>query len=216
LPDATVFALDLPGRGRSAGPGLQTVAGYAGVLVAWLEALAIPQAVFVGHSMGGAIAQTLALDHADRVAGLVLIGTGARLRVHPDLLDGLLRAPELVYDQMTAWMWAESVPEAVRELGRARLGEVDPAVLRGDFLACDAFDERARVGGITAPTLVIGGTADRMMPLKFSQFLADQIVGAELVRVEGGGHMLPLEQPDVVAGAVADWLARRLTIPGAR
>lgn len=208
LPGATVLVPDLPGHGRSAGPGRQTITAYAEVLLAWLEALNIPQAIFVGHSMGGAIAQIMALDHSDRVAGVVLIGTGARLPVHPDFLSMLPATPAPVYDRMAAWMWAEDVPAELPRLTRTRLDENDPVVAHGDLLACDTFDTRDRIGQIDVPALVIGGTADRMAPFKFSVTLAEQIPAAELVTIEGGGHMMTLEQPQTVAEAMTAWLDR--------
>lgn len=207
MPDAHVFALDLPGHGRSAGPGHQQISAYAAVIVALLDALEIEQAIIGGHSMGGAITQTLALEYADRVAGLILVGTGARLRVHPDILGSILDDPDLVYDTITNWAWGENVPEDMRALGRQRLGTNDPQSVYGDYLACNKFDIMAQVAQIAAPTLVIGGTADRMTPLKYGAYLAEQIGGAELVTVEGGGHMMALEQPDLVGAAVSNWLA---------
>jgi len=83
---------------------------------------------------------------------------------------------------------------------------VNPRVVWGDFAACDRFDIRERVGEITAPTLVITGSEDRMTPPKFGQWLAERIPGARFVLVEGAGHMVMLEKPDQVASAVREWL----------
>lgn len=209
LPHATVLTPDLPGHGRSPGRGRRAVATYAGDMIALLDTLGIARAIVGGHSMGGAVAQTLALEAPARVAGLILIGTGARLRVHPDILNGLSVNPDPVYDLLVAWHWAENTPQHLLDRSRQQLAATDLEVLHGDYVACDAFDVMAEVGRITAPTLVIGGTADRMTPLKYSAYLADQIPGAELVSVPGGGHMMALEQPQVVAGAVRAWLEKQ-------
>ncbi len=90
LHNANVYALDLPGHGRSEGPGHGTIADYAAFVVAFMDALDIQQAVIAGHSMGGATALTAALNHPQRVAGLLLVGTGARLRVLPRILEGTM------------------------------------------------------------------------------------------------------------------------------
>jgi pimeloyl-ACP methyl ester carboxylesterase len=87
LPGQPVFALDLPGHGKSTGLGQQSIPAYAGAILSWLDAMQINQAIFVGHSMGGAISQYLGLKNPDRTAGLGLVGTGARLRVLPSILD---------------------------------------------------------------------------------------------------------------------------------
>jgi pimeloyl-ACP methyl ester carboxylesterase len=77
LPGTIVYALDLPGHGKSRGTGRSTIADYADWLGSFLAALLVPAAVCIGHSMGGAIAQQLALTHPDRTAALVLVATGA-------------------------------------------------------------------------------------------------------------------------------------------
>ncbi len=64
-----------------------------------------------------------------------------------------------------------------------------------------------RLGEIKAPTLVVGATADEMTPAKYSQFLASRIPGAQLLLVEGAGHMVQLEQPEVVGRRVAEFVA---------
>jgi len=125
LPGAVVYALDLPGHGRSTGSGRQTVGEYVAMLVSLLDALNLPDAVIVGHSMGSAVALEMALAHPDRVRGLVLVGSGARLRVAPAILQvmerlGEIHAPTLVIsgtaDQLTpvkyASFLAQSIPGA--------------------------------------------------------------------------------------------------------
>lgn len=208
LPGAVVYALDLPGHGRSRGRGRSSIAEYADAIVRWMEAIGLPAAVWVGHSMGGAIAQWAALHHPERVAGLVLIATGARLRVSPRILEGLRSDFPRTVDLILEWSWGPAAPARWVEEGRRMLLAMDPAVVEGDYRACDAFDVMDRLGEIRAPTLVIGGTADRMTPIKYAEYLAAHIPGAELVRIEGAGHMVMLEQPEAVAEAVRSFLNR--------
>lgn len=207
LSGAVVYALDLPGHGRSSGQGRSSIAAYAQVVVDWMSAVGLSRAVWVGHSMGGAIAQWAALHHPERVAALVLIATGARLRVSPEILEGLRTDFQRTVDRITEWSWGISPPARWVENTRHLLLSTDPALIEGDYRACDAFDVMDRLGEIRAPTLVIGGTADRMTPIKYAEYLAAHIPGARLVRVEGAGHMVMLEQPEVVAAAIRDFLA---------
>jgi pimeloyl-ACP methyl ester carboxylesterase len=93
------------------------------------------------------------------------------------------------------------------EQGKKRMRQTEASVLYGDFLACQQFDGREQAAQITTPTLVIGGSVDKLTPLPLSQFLASQIPGARLEVIEGGGHMMALEQPAAVARAVADFMA---------
>jgi pimeloyl-ACP methyl ester carboxylesterase len=83
---------------------------------------------------------------------------------------------------------------------------VAPQVIHDDFAACDAFDRRADVSRIALPALILCGDADRMTPVKFSQLLHGQIAGSQLVIVPGAGHMVMLEQPAAVTGAVMPFL----------
>ncbi|RLC63811.1 MAG: alpha/beta hydrolase [Chloroflexota bacterium] len=206
LPEATVYALDLPGHGRSGGQGRDTIAGYAEAIVGFLDALGIERAVVVGHSMGGAIALTLALDFADRMAGLVLIATGARLRVAPVILEGMRSDFEGSVELITRFAWSSEASPALIELGRRALLETGPDVLLGDLNACDRFDVMERLGGIKIPALVIVGTADQLTPPKYARFLAEHIPNAQLVLIEGAGHMVMLERPAEIAGAVREFL----------
>jgi len=206
LPGATVYAVDLPGHGRSAGPGREHIEDYATDVVGFLDAVGIPRGVLVGHSMGGAIAQMTALMAPERVAGLVLVGTGARLRVAPVILEGILQDARGTLDLITEWAWGPEADPTLVARGRQVMARVHPQVVWGDFTACDRFDVRERIGEITAPTLVITGSEDRMTPPKFGQWLAERIPGARFVLVEGAGHMVMLEKPDEVARAVREWL----------
>jgi len=207
LPGAVVYTLDLPGHGRSEGNGRDSVAAYGEAILAFLDQVGIEQAVVTGHSMGGAIAQTLALGFPDRVAGLVLVATGARLRVAPAILEGIHADFERVADLITRIAWSPEADPAMVELGRQTLlSETSPDVLFGDFTACNRFDVMKRLHEIETPTLVVAGTADQLTPLKYARFLAEHITGARLTVIKGAGHMVMLERPAEVAKTVGDFL----------
>ena len=206
LPGSPSYAVDLPGHGRSAGLGRDRVAAYADWLVAFFDAAGLDRAVVVGHSMGGAIAQDVALRYADRIVGLGLVATGARLRVAPAILDGILADREAAVALITDWAFGPEAPPEMVRLGRRQMGETPAEVLHGDFVACDVFDVRARLGEIAAPTLVLCGTKDRLTPSKYSVFLRDGIAGATLHLVEGAGHMVMVERPQAVVQALTGFL----------
>jgi pimeloyl-ACP methyl ester carboxylesterase len=203
-----VYALDLPGHGGSGGDALADVDACAEALRAWAEGLALPPFVLVGHSMGGAVALAFALSHMGRLAGLVLISTGARLRVAPQILTGIRTDPKGTADLLIGWMYGASADPNLLRLGARRLREVRPEVLHADFAACDAFDRREDVARITTPTLIVCGDADVMTPLKSSQYLHGQIAGSQLIVIPGAGHMVALQNPAEVAHAVNAFLDR--------
>ena len=208
LPGATVYTLDLPGHGRSQGQGCDTIAAYADSVAAFFHAVGIEQAVIVGHSMGGAIAMTMALDFADHVAGLVLIGTGARLRVAPAILEGIRNDFDGTTELITRFAWAPEAPSRLIKLGQRALQETGPDVLLADFMACDRFDVMERLREIETPTLVIAGSVDQLTPVKYARFAAEHIHDARLVVVEGAGHMAMLERPTEVTQAIRDLLKK--------
>ena len=205
LPQTPTYALDLPGHGQSTGPGYDSIHAYADWLIAFLDAAGLGQTVLAGHSMGGAIALQAALQHPGRVAGLVLIATGARLRVAPGLLDAIRLDFSAAIGLMGDWAYGpEALPEVVR-LGQRQLAAAGPEILHNDFRACDGFNVLDRLGEIAAPTLILCGTLDRMTPTKYSTYLRDNILGASLLLVEGAGHMLMIEDPGAVARALASF-----------
>ena len=197
-PFARPVTLDLPGHGKSSGPGRASVEDYRDVVLRFLDALGFSQAVVVGHSLGGAIAQSLALAHPDRVAGLSLVGTGARLRVLPAILDGILTD----FDQTVALVVENSHAPGLAPEMRARaeneMRECAPQVIHDDFAACNNFDLMAQVFQIRTPTLVVVGRQDRMTPVKYSEYLVSKMPQARLVVVENAGHFVMVEQPTAV------------------
>ncbi len=208
LPGRRVYAVDLPGHGKTGGAACADVPAYAQALLAWANALALPKFVLAGHSMGGAIALEFALRHEGRLAGLALISTGARLRVAPQFLAGILNDYDATAEAIVRGMYGEGADPNLVRLGSRRLREVKSEVLHADFAACDAFDRRADVARIALPTLIVCGDADVMTPLKLSQYLRDQIAGSELVVMAGLGHMAMLQEPRAVAETVQGFLAR--------
>jgi pimeloyl-ACP methyl ester carboxylesterase len=208
LPRAPSYALDLPGHGRSEGAGRDSIAAYGDWLVAFLNAAELQRAVLVGHSMGGAIALDVALRYPDRVAGLGLVATGARLRVAPALLETIRQDRDQAIGLLSEWTYGPEAPGELVRLGRRQMAEVSAEVLYGDFVACDAFDVMGRLGEIRKPALVVCGTKDRMAPPKYSFYLRDQIAGATLRLIEGAGHMVMLERPQAVVQALATLLEK--------
>ena len=206
LPGTIVYAIDLPGHGKSAGVGRSTIAGYAAWVISFLAALHIPAAVVIGHSMGGAIAQQLALTQPDRTAALVLIATGAKLRVAPQLLELARSDFSAAIELVSEWDWGPTASAEVKELGKQQLLTNSPAVVLDDYRACDTFDVREQLPRIAAPTLIIAGEVDRLTPLKHSTFMAEQIPHARLCAVPEAGHMVMLEAADMVTQAVIDFL----------
>ena len=198
--------VDLKGHGQSPGSGRDRVSDYADDIVALFDALEIGAAVVIGHSMGGAIAQTLALDYADRVKALILIATAAKFAVNPALIDGIVDDPGGTLDTLDRWLWAPETPSEQRQQATDTMRETDPAVFRRDLIACQRFDACERLPEISCETLVLAGDADKMTSLELSRELAREIPQAKLAQVPGGSHMFMLEQAEMTARTIESWL----------
>jgi pimeloyl-ACP methyl ester carboxylesterase len=196
----TVYALDLNGHGKSAGDGRSTVDEHVRDVLRFMETVGVQSACLAGHSMGGAIAISIAIHHPGRVDSLVLVSTGAKLRVAPAMLDASAQpdlfpqAVEVVIENS----FSPHVDLRVRELTKQRMLSIPPQTLHADLLACDAFDMLDSLPCISAPTLILCGSEDLMTPPKYSQSLRDRIPGAKLELIPDAGHMLMLEKPDEV------------------
>lgn len=207
--DFSVAAIDLNGHGRSPsreGDGLQT---YVEDVLAALAALSRPT-VLVGHSLGGAIALKTALGHPENLVGLGLVGTGAKLKVHPQVLElcqtDFGKAVELV----VSWSFAEQADPVLLDRAREQMRRNGQAAFYRDFLSCSTFDVMRRLGEITVPTLVICGREDKLTPVKYSEYLQQNIPNARLKIIERAGHMVMLEQPEAVTNALREFCAHLL------
>src|SRR5512140_2077141 len=213
LSAASVYAIDLPGHGRSSGPGYSTIVEYTDWVVSFMEVARLDRAILIGHSMGGAIAQLCALKHPDLFSGLVLVATSARLRVAPQLLQLSENDFVAAVDLVSQWEWGPLTSPEIKQLGKQQLLKIRPEILLDDYRACDAFDVRDRLHEITAPVLIIAGEADQMALLKHATFLAEHLPHARLVSISQAGHMVMLEAAEVVTRAVEEFVGALVSRP---
>lgn len=207
LENVRAVAVDLPGHGRSGGTGCDSIAGYARFVQAFLDALTWPAATIVGHSMGGAIAMWLALDSPDRVEKLGLVGTGARLRVHPAILDGLQADNPLpTLRDINARAYRSDAPDEQIERATQELAATPTAVIYRDFVACDTFDIMEQVGDIQQPALVLTGQQDQLTPPSYAEYLAEHIPSAQLSLIPDAGHFVMIERPQAVTDVLEEIL----------
>lgn len=206
LPDTmNRAAIDLPGCGKTPGPASDEVADYARWLGDFLAAGPV-KPILMGHSLGGAVAQQLALTRPELLQGLILLGTGCRLRVFPAILEGIVENYQPTVEMIVRYCYAEGASKRTLAQGVEMINATDPMVLLSHFTACDNFNVCERLAEIKLPTLVLVGDQDNLTPVKYSRFLAEHIAGAELKVIEGGGHMVNIEQADKVNQAIADFV----------
>jgi pimeloyl-ACP methyl ester carboxylesterase len=188
FPDALAYAL--PGHERSGEP--HTIEAFANALLDDLEAG--ERVILAGHSMGGAIALDAALRGDPRIAGVVMIASGARLRVGPAIFEAIERDFDAATRDIPKYFYADATPERVERSG-AMMRRVGQAQVVRDFQACNAFDALSRLEEVSVPLLAVTGDKDVMTPPKFAAAMADRVTGAQARIVPGAGHSVMMERP---------------------
>jgi 3-oxoadipate enol-lactonase len=217
-----VVRMDNRGIGQSKSQVAKwTMSDMARDALAVLDAVGVTQAYVVGTSMGGRIAQTIAIEHPERVSRLVLICTnaGGSKIVPPTQAAAALFAPapgmtaaDLMRRTLRTIMaptFAERNPEAIEHMVALRGKTPTPGrVFIAQVEALLASDRSKLVSTIACPTLVVHGIDDSLVPVDNGRFLASRIPNAELCLLEDCGHMPYLEYPERCATLVIDFLAR--------
>lgn len=217
FPGTRLLVPDLPGFGRSAPLAVPGMDGHADAVAALLDAAGVSQAVIGGLSMGGYVAMAFWRRHPDRVRALILMDTKAGA----DDDAGRAKRRELI-----ATVQRDGVGMLVDGLVASQLGPVtlerEPAAVErvavmlrrapalGVVSAAQAMMDRPDSTGtletITVPTLVLVGVDDLLTPVTESIAMSSAIRGSRLVTIPDAGHLAPLEQPQVVNAAIAEFL----------
>lgn len=205
-------AVDLPGHGRSSGVprSLDVIAERVAAVLGALTG-GRPAAV-AAHSLGGLVALRLALCWPDLVSHLVLIGTAARIQLHPELVRQLAAAePDAGFFRgaFSPRMPADRGDVVLDDVRRVRLAEP------GDLLGAAGTDLAAELPGVRVPTLVVVARGDRVVSPRRSRGLAAGVSGARLAVLDGG-HYLHVERPDEVRSLVMELLRSTPAGVGAR
>ncbi len=201
-----VIVAELPGHGASSPRGANRVEHYAADMAIFIDTLSPSPPVVVGHSMGGAICQTLALNFPNKLSGLVLIGTGCRLKVLPSILNGLLSNFEETVSMINRYAFSKYTDEDIIQEGNSEMVKTPPSVLHGDFLACDRFNLCDKISNISCPTLILCGEDDQLTPVKYSRYLLEKISNATLKTFPKAGHMVMLEMPEKITQAIREFV----------
>jgi len=196
-----VIAVNLPCHFSSEGPESPSMETYVESIYELITKLELDKVILGGHSMGGAIALSYYLRYPSKVHGLILIGTGARLRVLPVILD----LTQKNYTQFIKMMdnagfhkeTCKNNKELVKEVAK-NMAQIAPHIAFCDFSICNQFDIMERLGEISVPTLIICGDDDKLTPLKYSKYLQEYIKDSTLHIVKEAGHLVMLEKGEEV------------------
>ncbi len=197
-------APNLPGHDAS-GCG-RSIADFAAWVEEFIQSAGIAQPVLCGHSMGGAVALEVALRARIPVRALVLLGSGARLRVAPALLSQLETDFEGGAQTVASYCFAELTDERAQWVAQCMQRVGRDQTLR-DYHACDAFDVLDRLGEISVPLLALTGERDVMTPPKYAHALACRVPNSQERIVAGAGHFAMVELPEETNAAVRTFIS---------
>lgn len=218
----TVIAYDNRGVGRSDQPEMPySIPLMADDAAGLLQSLGVERAHVLGHSMGGYIAQELALLYPERVSSLVLMasalsGQYATPEFRAAVASVADKAPEEALRTLLGLVVApgywEAHPDQLEWVLRERLAALPPAhAYAAQSAAAAAHNSRYRAGRICRPALVVGGLLDRVLPAEASRELGAAIPGARLCLLAGAGHYVHWEKTDELAAAVCGFTADETT-----
>ncbi|HSG32377.1 MAG TPA: alpha/beta hydrolase [Thermodesulfobacteriota bacterium] len=197
---------DLPGHGKSDGEGLKSVEEYTEFIKELISELDLKEIIFIGHSMGGAVAQLLALEEPDYLKAIILVCTGASMSVARETLLAVRDNYEVFCEVAPTRAFAESSPEILKTKFKEGLQNTKQKVAYDDLLACNVFDISDKISGINIPTLIIAGSEDILTIPKRSEYLHHQIFDSELHIVEGSGHFVMQEKTEEFNALVFDFI----------
>ena len=208
-------AVDLRGYGQSDKPGVgYTMQQFSNDLEALFDALRLDNIALVGVSMGGFVVQRFALDHQERLAGLVLCATSdgeltPGLVDDDDPSDAVKRAGWRDFsEQMISGAFPPTTDPGIVEALIARVGTWNEDVIIGACRSFKEFSSRGLWQNIKVPTLIMAGTEDRQLPVLFSQRMEREIPNSRLEIFNGIGHFMMVEDPVHFYGSLGGFLAQ--------
>jgi len=221
-----VIVFDNRGAGRSDQPvGPYSIAEMANDTVGLLASLGIERADVFGVSMGGMIAQEMAVRHPERINRLILGATSpggdAQILAPPEVQAYLEPRLDLTLHEALWWSvpagfpqeFIDGHPDIVERKVQANMAY--PSSLeayRAQLAAYRAFEIGDRISEIRAPTLVMAGDSDILIPPENGRILAEKIPGAEFRSIEGAGHLFWISHPNETYSAVAEFLEGNETL----
>ena len=205
---ANTVAIDLPGHGQSDGSGCDRVEDYARSVVNFIDAIDTKKTIPCGISLGGAITQQLMVDYPDLFEAGILICTGSKLRVAPDIFNAIAKGMDYYAEMITKLVASKAThPDRLKRF-KSDTARCKSEVVVKDFQACDGFDVMGRIGSIIAPVLVVTAEDDQVTPPKYGDFLENSISAASRVHLMDAGHIVPMEKPEEINQAIAEFLDR--------
>ncbi len=197
-----VLGIDLAGHGKSKEPGMDSIGNFATMVDTFIYETGIPSPIPCGLSMGGAIVLQLLLDGKSDYKAGITINSGAALKVMPMIYDMLNTDFQSYLNAIELFAVSEKTDKNKFKHIIQNLSKTSPETVKNDFIACDSFNITDRLCEISVPVLVMTAEDDNLAPLKYGEFLVNNIKRASHIHIHDAGHMSPIEQPVAVNKAI--------------
>ena len=211
----SVIALDLKGHGQSLGEASDDVKYIANTISKFINQLNIKEVAVIGHSLGALISIELAKIDNKIISELVLLGVCMPMKVSDELLSNAKKNSQDAFNFITMWGHSNSshlgqniVPGVWLTGSSMKLLESSSkGVLFSDLMAVKNYDEDNKLlKNILCPTLIICGAEDMMTPVKSTKVLENNIDKSSKIVIPNCGHMMMLEEPDIVRSEISSFL----------
>lgn len=199
-------AINFPGHLQ--GQTLNSVEEYADWLRECIKGKGYKDVVLAGHSLGGAITLMYALKYPQELKGIIIISSGARLRVHSRYLTPL---EEAIRGNLQEWYQVlegmhRLIPEDYKREVIEQQKAIGPTVMLNDYLCCDKFDLMDQVQEIKLLALIICGELDLLTPVKYANYLGSKLTNSQVVIISQATHLVFAEKPEAVNKAIEDFV----------
>ncbi len=211
-----IYAVDLPGHGKSSGTGMDSVFDYANVIEAVIEALFLENVCVVGHSMGACIALALIHGKNPHITSACMIGGASKMDVSDTILEGLNKEFENTVENIVRYSWYKETGAFFKQKAIQRMKLAGKETVFNDFLACSKFDMSNELSEIDLPVLVIASDHDRMVKLDVSKSMSAEMPNSVFLPIENCGHFQHIEQTELVANEIANFLENHSKKTGSR
>ncbi len=205
-----LIAIDLPSHDQSDNFSELSLELYVDVVKNLVKTLKLKEVVLAGHSLGGAVIQSYYFKYPDEVSALILIGTGARLRVSPIILTSLQNNFQEFLEGLPIGAFYRRTSKEIINEYMTETSKTDPQVTYRDFKICDEFDVMDKMSLIDVPSLIICGNEDRLTPPKYSKFFHEKLKISELIIIDKASHMVMLEKPEELNQAIKEFIKKYL------
>lgn len=203
-----LIAIDLPSHSKSDFYKDLSLDLYTDVLSQIVDTLQLKNVILCGHSLGGAVIQDYYFKFPNKVSGLILVGSGGRLRVSPTILETVKNDYNHYLDTDIIGAFYRNTPEEIILESIKEASKVNAEVTYSDFKICDNFDTLQKTSTIQVPCLIICGEEDTMTPVKYSKFFNDHLKTSELCIIEEAGHMVMVEKPREVNSSIKQFISK--------